>query len=80
MAFPLIGRSRRTIYEYHRVEVDPKTIREGTVVILHPKTSKYKLLTLSPLQTALVQSKQMNGRIHCSYSVVKGLITQDTGS
>ncbi|XP_060086155.1 plexin domain-containing protein 2-like [Ylistrum balloti] len=31
------GKNRRTIYEYHRVEVDTSLVREGTVVILHPK-------------------------------------------
>ncbi|XP_069110868.1 plexin domain-containing protein 1-like isoform X2 [Argopecten irradians] len=31
------GKNRRTIYEYHRVEVDTTLVREGTVVILHPK-------------------------------------------
>ena len=32
------------------------------------------MLTLSPLQTALGQSKTMNGRVHWSYSVSKGLM------
>ncbi|XP_033761935.1 plexin domain-containing protein 2-like isoform X2 [Pecten maximus] len=31
------GKNRRTIYEYHRVEVDTSLVREGTVIILHPK-------------------------------------------
>ena len=30
------------------------------------------MLTLPPLQTSLVQSKRMNGRVHCSYLVLKG--------
>ena len=30
-------------------------------------------LTLSPLHTAFVWSKTMNGRVHCSYSLLKGL-------
>ena len=33
-------------------------------------------LTLSPLQTALVWSKIMNGRVHCGNLVLKGLIKQ----
>ena len=31
-------------------------------------------LTLSPLHTVLVQSRTMNGRVHWSYLVLKGLI------
>ena len=33
-----------------------------------------QVINLSPLQTALHQSKAMNGRVHCSYSVLKMLI------
>ena len=36
-------------------------------------------LTLSPLQTALGQSKTMNGRVHWSYLVLKGLQTTECG-
>ena len=34
----------------------------------------YEFLNLSSLQTAFVQSNTMDERVHCSYSVLKGLI------
>ena len=46
-------------------------------VDLHMKI-KYRYciqITLSPLQTSLVPSKTMIGRVHCSYLVLKGLRT-----
>ena len=38
-----------------------------------PRALQSNTLTLSPLQTTLVQSKTMNGRVHCSYLVLEGL-------
>lgn len=35
----VLGVQRRTIYEYHRVEVDITRIQSNTVVILEPLTS-----------------------------------------
>lgn len=45
---------------------------------LRIETQFQNLPLKSPKQIALVQSKLMNGRVHCNQSVLKGLTGDDT--
>ena len=38
------GVKRRTIYEYHRVQVNQTTIKEGTIVVMMPNPSMSSIL------------------------------------
>ena len=55
--------------------IDISNMKEFLVIHLYlslPQKTIKGTLILSPLQTALVQSKTMDRTVYCSYSVLKG--------
>ena len=70
---PIFERPGGYVANVEEDDASGKMVVNVTATDNDPLVCTYILSTVSPLQTTLGQSKTMNGRVHLSYSVLKGL-------